>query len=112
MTPSNITTHYRFLWVLIVSYVCVLLMANWYDARIISILGIETDAGTLIFPLSFLCADLITEVYGYKRTRLAIWAAFILNLIFLVYGLIITNLPSPEFAIQSNAAFDQIVQMN
>ncbi len=111
-TSLSYTSGYRFLWFLIVLYVTVLLMSNWYDARIISIFGINTDAGTLIFPISFLCADIITEVYGYKRARMAIWCAFLLNMLFLLFGILIVNLPSPEFATSTNHAFDMIVSMN
>lgn len=103
---------FRYLWVFFIAYVSILMMANWYDARIVSLFGIDTDAGTLIFPLSFLCADIITEVYGYKRARAAIWTAFVINLIYLGYGLLVTHMPTPDFAKNSNAAFDAIMSMN
>ena len=110
--PPRLGKPYRYLWMLMLVYVAVLLMANWYDARIIGLYPVSTDAGTLIFPLSFLCSDIITEVYGYKQARAAIWMAFALNLIFLIYGIVITHLPSPDFAMETNRAFDRIIQMN
>lgn len=102
----------RFLWPIILIYVAVLLMSNWYDARIIEVFGFSTDAGTLIFPITFLCANLITEVYGFKNARFAIWFAFLVNLIFLCYGWLITQFPSPDFAIENNIHFDTIMSLN
>ncbi|MCF6775142.1 queuosine precursor transporter [Thiotrichales bacterium 19X7-9] len=97
---------------LILSYVVVLLLANWFDMRLISLgFDLSTDAGTLIFPLTFLLSDLITEVYGYKRTRRAIWLGFLFNLIFILYGQLVVHLPSPNQA-PLNASFDQLFEFN
>jgi uncharacterized integral membrane protein (TIGR00697 family) len=42
------------------------------------ILGIRLafDAGTLLFPISYIFGDILTEVYGYQRSRRVIWAGF------------------------------------
>lgn len=34
------------------------------------------DAGTLMFPIAYIFGDVLTEVYGYKRSRRVIWAGF------------------------------------
>ena len=34
------------------------------------------DAGTLLFPLSYIFGDILTEVYGYKKSRRVIWTGF------------------------------------
>lgn len=34
------------------------------------------DAGTILFPISYIFGDILTEVYGYKRSRRVIWAGF------------------------------------
>ncbi len=56
----------KYLWALTLSFTMVIVLANWFDPRLIRIFGLDTDAGTIIFPLTFLLSDLITEVYGYK----------------------------------------------
>lgn len=101
----------RFLWLLIISYAMTLIMANWFDARLIEFFHLTTDAGTLIFPFTFLFSDLITEVYGYKYARLAIWVALIFNLCFIGYGQLVAHLPSPAHA-TNNALFDQVLVIN
>jgi len=37
---------------------------------------LAVDAGTLLFPISYICGDILTEVYGYRRSRRVIWAGF------------------------------------
>jgi len=101
----------RFLWFLTLSYTMVLVMANWFDARLVRLFIFTTDAGTIIFPLTFLLSDLITEVYGYKQARRAIWTAFLFNAVFILYGQLIIHLPSPSYYTQ-NAAFDQLLKMS
>lgn len=87
----------KYLWFLMLSYTMVLAFANWFDPRLVNIFGLTTDAGTLIFPLSFLLSDLITEVYGYKHARKAIWTGFLFNALFIVYAQIVAHLPSPSY---------------
>lgn len=43
-----------------------------------SIAGVRLafDAGTLLFPVSYLFGDVLTEVYGYRRSRRVIWTGF------------------------------------
>ena len=44
----------------------------------ISLLGLPLafDAGTLLFPISYIFGDILTEVYGYRRSRRVIWVGF------------------------------------
>ncbi len=64
-------------------FVAVLLISNIASsAKIIdwgvSLFGLPLafDAGTLLFPISYIFGDILTEVYGYKRSRRVIWAGF------------------------------------
>lgn len=101
----------KFLWFITLSYTMVIIFANWFDARLIRIFNLNTDAGTLIFPLTFLLSDLITEVYGYKYARIAIWCGFLFNVLFILYGQLIIHMPSPHYQ-TNNAIFDQLLTMN
>ncbi|MCL9683237.1 queuosine precursor transporter [Legionella maioricensis] len=101
-----------FLCFLILSYSMVIVLANWFDVRLIRLFSFDTDAGTLIFPLTFILSDLITEVYGYQQARRAIWCGLLFNMIFILYGQIVIHLPSPDYALLSNNKFDEIQSMN
>ncbi len=78
--PSRV---YRYLDLVMALFVTVLIISNIASsAKIVdwgaSILGLPLafDAGTLLFPLSYIFGDILTEVYGYKRSRRVIWMGF------------------------------------
>jgi uncharacterized integral membrane protein (TIGR00697 family) len=102
----------RYLWFFILSYSMVMVLANWFDPRLIEIFSLDTDAGTLIFPFTFLLSDMITEVYGYQQARRAIWCGFLFNVIFIIYGQLVIHLPSPAYATSNNEKFDALLSMN
>jgi uncharacterized integral membrane protein (TIGR00697 family) len=64
------------------AFVCVLLCSNLIGVRKITevdlpILGtVAFGAGNLFFPISYLFGDVLTEVYGYARSRRVVWAGF------------------------------------
>lgn len=107
-----ITNQPKHLWFLMLSYAMIVSISNWYDARLISIFTFTISPGTLIFSLSFLLSDIITEVYGYKNARRAIWAALFFNLLFIIFGQIVAHMPSPSFSVENNAAFDKLLTAN
>lgn len=102
---------FRYLWFLMLSFAMIISISNWYDARLITIFRMVLSPGSLSFPLSFILSDTITEVYGYKNARLAIWAALFFNLLFLLFGQLVIHLPSPSFA-TDNEAFNKLLTIN
>jgi uncharacterized integral membrane protein (TIGR00697 family) len=75
--------HYRYLDLIMAVFVTVLVVSNIASsAKIVdwgfSILTVRIafDAGTLLFPVSYVFGDILTEVYGYKISRRVIWAGF------------------------------------
>lgn len=112
LTQTTRLNQPRYLWFLVLSYCMVMVLANWFDPRLVRIFSLNTDAGTLIFPLTFLLSDLITEVYGYQHARRAIWCGFLFNFVFIIYAQIVIHLPSPDYAVTSNTQFDALLTMN
>jgi uncharacterized integral membrane protein (TIGR00697 family) len=110
-TAGKVEVKSDILWFLTLTYTMVMILANWFDPRLITIFGYPTDAGTLIFPFTFLLADLITEVYGYKHARRAIWCGFLFNLVFFLYGQIVVHMPSPDYP-TNNQMFDTLHTTN
>jgi queuosine precursor transporter len=102
----------RFLWFLILSYTMIIVLSNWFGARLVHIFNVNTGSGAMVFPLTFLLSNLITEVYGYKHARRAIWCGFLFNVLFFVYGQIVIHLPSPDFYVANNKMFDSIFAFN
>lgn len=80
---DNTQSRYRYLDLITALFVTVLVVSNIASsAKIIdwgfSILGVHMafDAGTLLFPISYIFGDILTEVYGYQRSRRVIWIGF------------------------------------
>ncbi len=77
-------------------FVTVLIVSNIASSAKIVDLGFALfgvpmafDAGTLLFPVSYIFGDVLTEVYGYRRSRRVIWAGFgCLALTALVLGVV------------------------
>lgn len=68
---------YLYFDVVMALFVAVLLISNIASTKIVSLWKFTFDGGTLIFPLSYIFGDILTEVYGYARARRAIWVGFI-----------------------------------
>lgn len=62
-------------------FVTCLLTANIIAVKLIVLLGFLVPAGIIIFPLSYLFGDVLTEVYGYGAARRVIWLGFACNLL-------------------------------
>jgi len=74
---------YRYLTTVTAVFVTVLIVSNIASsAKIVDlgfgILGVRMafDAGTILFPISYIFGDILTEVYGYKNSRRVIWTGF------------------------------------
>jgi len=78
-----------------------LIVANIVGQKLITVGGIDITAGLLIFPITYILNDLIAEVWGYRKMRLIIWSAFMLNFFaVLVFRISIWAPASPHFQYQ------------
>lgn len=75
---------YRFLDIVMALFVTTLIVSNIASSAKIVDWGIRLfgfrlafDAGTILFPLSYIFGDILTEVYGYRRSRRVIWTGFV-----------------------------------
>jgi uncharacterized integral membrane protein (TIGR00697 family) len=76
------STHYSTWFVLLVAtFITCLITANITAVKLVSISGWIVPAGIVIFPLSYICGDVLTEVYGYRQARRVIWLGFFCNLL-------------------------------
>ena len=67
--------------VVVAVFVTCLIVANVTAVKLVGVFGLVLDAGTLIFPLSYIFGDVLTEVYGFRAARRVIWLAFLCNLL-------------------------------
>ncbi|MFH1218785.1 MAG: queuosine precursor transporter [Candidatus Peregrinibacteria bacterium] len=89
-------------------FVSVLLISNVASSKILSMGPFEFDGGTILFPLSYIFGDILTEVYGYKRTRKIIWMGFLMNVLMALVFMAVLALPAAS-GWENQGAFEVIL---
>lgn len=89
-------------------FVTTLLTANIIAVKVVDLFGLVLPAGIVIFPLSYIFGDILTEVYGYRQARRVIWLGFFCNLV-LVAGVLAGQLLPPASFWEGQAAYERIL---
>jgi len=98
---------YRLFHIVAMLFVASLVVGNTVAVKIITVWGLAIPAGILCFPLSYILGDVLTEVYGYQKTRNVIWWGFFaIAFMSLIYFLASKLDPAPFWTNQE--AFDSI----
>ena len=67
--------------VVVAFFVTTLITANIMAVKLIGVFGLVLPAAVIVFPVSYICGDVLTEVYGYGTARRVIWLGFLCNLL-------------------------------
>jgi len=78
-------------------FVTCLITANIIAVKLISLGSFVLPAAIVIFPLSYIFGDILTEVYGYRQARRVIWLGFFCNLVFVIFAWVGQVLPPAPF---------------
>lgn len=91
---------YKYYDVILGLFVATLLISNISSAAKIVDFGVSLfglplafDAGTLLFPISYIFGDVLTEVYGYARARRVIWTGFAAAALMSAYLFVVQAMP-------------------
>lgn len=101
---------YKYLDLVTAMFVTVLLCSNLIGpgkSVLVTILGFPLvfGAGNLFFPISYIFDDLLTEVYGYAKSRKVIWAGFGAMVFATVMSQVVIRLPA-----NPNENYNKIIQ--
>ncbi len=89
---------YRYLDLLTIGFVVVLLISNLIGPKICRLGPLRPSAAEFLFPLTYICGDIFTEVYGYGSSRRAIWLGFFAMALLIAMGQLAVSLPpAPEW---------------
>ncbi|MBK9749953.1 MAG: queuosine precursor transporter [Chloroflexi bacterium] len=109
---------YKYIDLITVLFVTVLLLSNILSsAKIIdlgvSLLGLQFifDAGTLVFPISYIFGDVLTEIYGYRRSRRVIWSGFFATALMAFFVWLAGVLPGESLWLETvgQSAYDAVL---
>jgi uncharacterized integral membrane protein (TIGR00697 family) len=89
-------------------FVAVLLISNLASTKILSLWLFTFDGGTILFPLSYIFGDILTEVYGYQRSRKVIWTGFGAALLMSLVLWVVQELP-PAADWPNQQAFESLL---
>jgi uncharacterized integral membrane protein (TIGR00697 family) len=109
---------YRYFDLIMAAFVTVLLCSNLIGVHKVSSVHLPIigeyiyGTGVLFFPLSYLFGDILTEVYGFARSRKVIWAGFAALAFASLMSFVVTSLPpartmAPEQQAAVNLIFGQ-----
>ena len=98
---NKTSQNYRYFDLITGLFVAVLLISNIASTKIVQLWKFTFDGGTILFPLSYIFGDILTEVYGYRKSRRVIWIGFFCAfLMSLTLGLIGIIKPAQGWALQ------------
>jgi queuosine precursor transporter len=109
---------YRYYDLVMTAFVAVLILSNIASSAKIVDWGVTLsgiplafDAGTLLFPVSYIFGDILTEVYGYRRSRRVIWAGFSALALSSLFFALVRALPGEKSwqTYAGQAAYDSIL---
>jgi len=107
----NAGMHTRWLPVITGLFVGILLISNIASVKPVYVWRFTFDGGTLLFPLSYIFGDILTEVYGYRASRKVIWTGFICAglMAFILY--LVGKLPAPasDWEPAAQAGFERVL---
>lgn len=86
-------------WFLLVAalFVTSLIVSNIIAVKVIDVAGMILPAAIIIFPISYILGDVLTEVYGFARARQVIWLGFLCNLFAVIAIFAGGLLPAADF---------------
>jgi uncharacterized integral membrane protein (TIGR00697 family) len=90
---SLTTPRYKFLDALTTTFVVILLVSNLVAQKVCQIGPFAVSGAVLLFPVTYIFADVFTEVYGFAASRRAIWLGFSGTALLYVMGTITIALP-------------------
>jgi len=105
--------HFRYYDFVMAAFVAILLLSNVIGAGKVAVVTLPLigewpfGAGILVFPISYIIGDVLTEVYGYARARRVIWAGFAATLFMAFMSWVVVALP-PAPSWTNQAAYDVI----
>jgi uncharacterized integral membrane protein (TIGR00697 family) len=109
------TRRYKYFDLIMAAFVAVLLCSNLIGVHKVSSINLPFygeyiyGAGVLFFPISYIFNDIMTEVYGFARSRRAVWAGFGALVFASVMSYAVTTLPAaPTMPAEHQAAVNFI----
>ncbi len=94
---QKIEYQYKFLAPLAMLYIMVALADILSVYRLVQFGSIVVSAGVFLMPVYYLIEDMLTEIYGYKRSRQILWTGLAWGFLFALIFKMVNSFPAPSF---------------
>lgn len=95
--PPRAASPSPWLLTIVAVFIACLVAANIIAVKLVSLWGMLLPAAIIVFPISYILGDVLTEVYGYRHARRVIWLGFLANLVVVLAIAAGGALPAADF---------------
>ncbi len=101
INPQSSAQPARYFDLIGMAFIAVLLISTIAAQKLFVLGPLVLPAGILLFPLAYIFGDVLTEVYGYARSRRVVWMGFAMSLLMaVVFALAVALPPAPGWPMQ------------
>jgi hypothetical protein len=104
-TPIQVSSRFM---LIAVAFVTCLIVSNITAVKLITVADFILPSAIIIFPITYIIGDVLTEVYGYAKARRVIWLGFGANLFAVATFAVVGVLPAAGFW-DAQEAYDTIL---
>lgn len=108
MTQQPVARFSSYFIAVVAFFVTGLVVSNIVAVKLILVQGLVLPAAVILFPVSYILGDVLTEVYGYGAARRVIWLGFLCNFLAVIAIWLGGLLPAAPFW-TDQAAYDRIL---
>lgn len=109
LETKKATTYSQWFVIIVAIFITTLVIANIIAVKLVNIGGMIVPAAVVIFPLSYIFGDVLTEVYGYANARKVIWLGFACNLLAVIAITLGQIIPPAPFALDVQSSYERIL---
>lgn len=98
----------RLFFIIATLFIACLVVSNIIAVKLVDIFGMILPAAVVIFPITYIFGDVLTEVYGFRMARFVIWVGFLANLV-VVAAIALAQILPPAGFWKGQGAYVQIL---
>ncbi len=96
-SKKNILMSSKYILYIAIAFVAILMIANTVAVKLVHIGPFFVSGAVVLFPLSYIFGDIMTEVYGYRAARKIIWSGFAALVLMSLSYFFVQLIPSAPF---------------
>lgn len=96
---------------LVASITGLIIIANILANKIVQVGPFSVPGGVIVFSMTFLLSDILSEFWGEKIARKAVWTGFVSSIVLIISLWIVLHWQAAPFATEQAELFQQVLQL-